>query len=82
MQKITKQKTPQLRGYFICRFFFMHLVQIFLRLPSGKVAHCKLGYFLFLGVGLYLPLSKFLLPPIIVPFPQSGHSFAIYRNSL
>ena len=38
----------------------MHLAQAFiLVLPDAKSTHWRLGYFLFLSVGLYLPRSLF-----------------------
>ena len=51
----------------------MHLVQAKTLLPEGKRAHCKLGYFLFLMVGLYFPRSLTLLQTIIPLFPQIAH---------
>jgi len=35
----------------------IHLVQAKTLLPEGNLVHCKLGYFLFLMVGLYFPRS-------------------------
>jgi len=66
----------------------MHLAQAKMRLPakalyffrvvpSGTVRNCRFGYLLFLGVGLYLPLSLFSFPAIIEPLPQIAHCFAI-----
>ena len=64
----------------------MQSVQILIRLPAlprgkaeDKVAHWRLGYFLFLPVGLNLVALTLLLrcPPIIVPFLQIGQDLAI-----
>jgi len=55
----------------------MHLVQALTLLPDAKVTHCKLGYFLFLMVGLYFPRSFFNLPTILPRFPQIAHCLAI-----
>ena len=55
----------------------MHLAQALTLLPFSRRTHCKLGYFLLLTVGLYLPLSFFLTPNIREPFPQIVHIFAI-----
>ena len=53
----------------------MQEAQIFVLLPSVKVAHCKFGYRLVFGVGLYLPRKRFLLADIFVPFLQVKHIF-------
>jgi hypothetical protein len=55
----------------------MHLVQALTLLPEGNLTHCKLGFFLFLTVGLYFPLSLTLLPTIVDFFSQIAHCFAI-----
>ncbi len=57
----------------------MHLVQALTRLPEDKVAHCKLGCFLFLMVGLYLPRSFFSFQTIFPFLPQMAHCLLI-RN--
>ncbi len=51
----------------------MHWVQTETRLPLGSRIFCKLGYFLFLGVGLYLPRSFFRPARTIEPLPQISH---------
>ena len=55
----------------------MHFVQAKTLLPEGNLTHCKLGFFLFLMVGLYFPLSLTLLPTIIDLLPQIAHCFSI-----
>ncbi len=47
-------------------------------ISKGIFTHCKLGYFLFLVVGLYFPRSFILRPKILLPFPQIEHCFFIY----
>jgi len=42
----------------------MHLAHAKTRLPEGKRAHCRLGYFLTLEVGLYFPLNLTRVTPI------------------
>jgi len=57
----------------------MHLAQaLTLSFEQGNFTHCKLGYFLFLTVGLYCPLSFLRLQTIIDFFSQIAHSFAIF----
>lgn len=66
----------------------MHLVQAKILLPAnflyflrfifkGTLTHCKLGYFLRLVVGLYLPRSFFLWPKTRDPLPQIVHCLAM-----
>jgi len=55
----------------------MHLVQALTLLPDPKVTHCRLGYFLFLTVGLYLPLSFFKRHDTIDVFLQIAHCLLI-----
>jgi len=50
----------------------MHLVHAFMRLPEGKVSHCKLGYFLIFFEGLYLLRSINRCRAIIDVLPQIG----------
>lgn len=57
----------------------MHFTQAFMRLPEGKVTHCKLGYFLFVVVGLYLPLSLTRVTDLIDFLPQIAHTRAIFK---
>lgn len=56
----------------------MHFAQALTLLPDVNFTHCKLGYFLFLMVGLYLPRSFFNFQTSIDPFPQIAHCLAIY----
>lgn len=71
----------------------MHLAQAKMRSPEGKPVlllrrrtHCKFGYFLFLTVGLYFPLSFLSFQTIIEPLLHIAHFFAIinllYQNIL
>jgi hypothetical protein len=61
----------------------MHLVQAFTRFPETKRTHCKLGYFLTLVVGLYLPLSFFFCQTRVEVFPQMEHFVAmVFLNYL
>lgn len=64
-----------------------------MRSPEGKPVlllrrrtHCKFGYFLFLTVGLYFPLSFLSFQTIIEPLLHIAHFFAIinllYQNIL
>ena len=55
----------------------MHLVHAKTRSPEASRAHWRLGYFLFLMVGLYFPRSFFRFHTIIDPLEQITHSFAI-----
>ena len=55
----------------------IHLVQALTLLPDAKVTHCKLGCFLFLMVGLYLPLSFFSVQTILPFLPQIVHCLLI-----
>lgn len=64
----------------------MHLAQAKTRSPEGKRTHCRFGYFLFLTVGLYFPLSFLSFQTIIDPFLHIVHCFAMvilsYQNIL
>jgi hypothetical protein len=55
----------------------MHFVQAKTRLPEGNLTHCKLGYFLTLEVGLYLPLNFTRVTPIADFLPQIVQTFSI-----
>jgi hypothetical protein len=55
----------------------MHLTQALILLPVGKVTHWRLGYFLFVVVGLYLPLSLTSTVDLIDFLPQIGHCLDI-----
>jgi len=55
----------------------MHLVQAKTRLPEGNLVHCKLGYFLLLVVGLYLPRSFTRRQTTIDDLPQIEHCLDI-----
>lgn len=48
----------------------MHWAQALTRLPESNLTHCKLGYFLFWTVGLYLPRNFTSLVAIREPLPQ------------
>lgn len=50
----------------------MHFAHAFVLLPVGKITHWRFGYFLFVEVGLYLPLSFTSVVDLIDFFPQSG----------
>lgn len=70
--------------HFVQAFIFLpaKLLNFFLFIPAGIKTHCKLGYFLFLEVGLYFPRSftNFL---IILDFlAQIAHSFAMIGNAI
>ena len=58
----------------------MHLAQARTLLPAffpcNKRTHCRLGYFLTLDVGLYLPLSFMRVTPIDDFFPQIEQTFS------
>jgi len=58
----------------------MQLVQALILFPDAKRTHCKLGYFLFFGVGLYFPLSFFKGVIKIEPLPQILQTLAIGEN--
>jgi len=55
----------------------MHFAQAKTRFPELNLAHCRFGYFLFLTVGLYLPLSFLRRHTIIDDFLQIAHFFVI-----
>jgi hypothetical protein len=57
-------------------------VQILALSPEGKIAHCKLGFFLFLGVGLYLDISLLYFLPIVDFFPQIAQILGIVFLSI
>jgi hypothetical protein len=59
--------------YLVFDIALMHLVQAFTRLPEAKRTHWRLGYFLFLTVGLYFPLSFTSFPTIIDFLSQIAH---------
>ena len=61
-------------NYLFFPIVLMHLVQALTLFPDNNLTHCKLGYFLFLLVGLYLPRSFFLTTATIDFFPQSGQT--------
>jgi hypothetical protein len=44
-----------IENYLFLAKVLMHLAQALTLLPLVKRTHCKLGYFFFLAVGLYLP---------------------------
>ena len=48
----------------------MHLVQALTLLPDANLTHWRLGYFLFLTVGLYFPLNFFSRQTIVDVLPQ------------
>jgi len=45
-------------------------VQILALSPEGKIPHWRLGFFRFLGVGLYLDINLLYFLPIVDFFPQ------------
>jgi len=49
----------------------------FLVVSTGIATHCKLGYILFLGEGLYLEINFLYCLPIDDVFPHIVHSFSI-----
>jgi len=56
----------------------MHLVQALILLPKDKRTHWRLGYFLFVPVGLYLVCRSFLRVTAFIDFlPQIEHLLAI-----
>lgn len=56
----------------------IHLTQALVLSPEGKSTHWRLGYFLFLSAGLYLPRSLLRGVKSIEPLPQISHNLAIY----
>jgi len=58
----------------------IHLVQALTRLPLLSLTHCKLGYFLFLVVGLYLPRSFLRTVATIDFLPQIAHLLDIISH--
>ena len=54
----------------------MHWVHALIRLPP-IIVHWRLGYFLFLVVGLYLPLNFLMTVTITDVFPQFSQDRAI-----
>ncbi len=59
--------------YFSLPIFLMQRAQAKTRLPFARRVYWRFGYFLFFGVGLYLPRSFFLAPRTIEPLPQIAH---------
>ena len=57
----------------------MHLVQAKTLLPFGNLAHCKLGCFLTLAVGLYFPLNLTSVTPIADFFSQIVQIFSAIK---
>ena len=55
----------------------MHFVQALTLLPDAKVTHWRLGCFLLLMVGLYLPLSFVNLQTILPFLLQIAQTLAI-----
>ena len=60
----------------------MHLAQALIFFPLAETTHWRLGYFLFLAAGLYLPRSLFRGVKSIEPLPQVSHSLDIYLKFL
>ncbi len=58
----------------------MHLAQALTLWPEANLAHCKLGCFLLLIVGLYLPRSLTLFQTMVEVLPQILHCFAIFLH--
>lgn len=69
-------------NYLIFPRVLIHLVQALTLFPSERLAHCRLGYFFFFPVGLYLPRSFFLVTATIGFLPQIEHLLDILRNIL
>lgn len=63
--------------YFSFKSVFLHRVQILALSPEGKIPHWRLGFFLVLGVGLYLDISLLYFLPILDFFPQSAQILGI-----
>ena len=55
----------------------MHLAQALTLFPLGNLVHCKLGYFLFLEVGLYFPRSFLSFQVTVEVFLQIEQIFAM-----
>ena len=80
-----------LKRYLFLPRDLMHLAQAEMRWPAkgrnfllliswgflGTLNHCRLGYFLTLGAGLYLPLNLLYLPKSNEPFWHTAQVFAI-----
>ena len=65
-------------NYFLFAIALMHLAQAKTRLPEGNFAHWRLGYCLFLTVGLYFSALNLTLRQTIIDFlPQRVHFLAI-----
>ncbi len=81
--KYCRCNTLRIGNYFRFESALMHLVQALTLLPEGNFAHCKLGYFLFLIVGLYFPRSFTCFQTTTYFFPQIVHCLDIpsSRNS-
>lgn len=77
--------SPQIKigksAYFVLFCVLMHLTQAFTLWPPIFI-HCKLGYFLFLQVGLYLPLNLTRFVTMTEPFPQIEHCLGIAVRKL
>jgi len=60
----------------------IHLAQALTLWPLDKRIHCKLGYFLFLAVGLYLPRSFLRTVATIDFLPQIAQRLDIMAYSI
>jgi len=80
--KMQKNKRPSalifLHWDYTLEVLFMHLAQAKILLPELKRTHWRLGFFLTLEVGLYLPLSFTRVTPIADFFPQIVQIFSMH----
>jgi len=76
---LTQIKKQEITKFFYFSFesVFLQRVQILALSPEGRIAHCKLGFFLFFGVGLYLDISLLYFLPIVDFFPQIAQVLGI-----
>ena len=73
-------KTPSLAYYRYTtarKRVLIHLTQALVFSPEDKNTHWRLGYFLFLSAGLYLPRSLLRGVKSIEPLPHISHTLAI-----
>ena len=73
---IQNDKKKRIYFFALC-IVLMHLTQALILLPDANFTHWRFGYFLFVEVGLYLPLSLTKVVDLIDFFPQSGQVRAI-----
>lgn len=73
--------TPR-ENYLFLLWALMHLAQAKTLFPLKSLTHWRLGYFLLLAVGLYLPLSFVSFQAMVDDFLQIEHCFDIWEYAI